>query len=151
MESLGYCFRYLFRSRNLIAPFGDGKGDVYHVRLLEKACPEIFLAHLCGNAYERCRIKHCISNPRHCSHNDALARLVTRLLITRMGESRLQHHLKELCRSNYRHILSSMAVGLWTIRIPSDGRPPQLVADETMYRALGAPTSPRFVLTRTTP
>ena len=82
-----------------------------------------------------------ISNPRHCSHNDALARLVTRLLITRMGESRLQHHLKELCRSNYRHILSSMAVGLWTIRIPSDGRPPQLVADETMYRALGAPTS----------
>lgn len=82
-----------------------------------------------------------ITNPRHCPHNDALARVVTRMLMTRMGESRLQHHLKELSRSNYRHILSSMSVGLWTIRMPSDGRPPQMVADETMYRALGAPTS----------
>lgn len=80
-----------------------------------------------------------ISNPHHCIHDDSLARVLSRFLISRMDQEQARQLFHQLSRSDYRGILGTMSIGLWIIRMPPNGQPPQLLADEAMYRVLGAP------------
>ena len=65
MERLGDYGRHFLRLGDLIAPFGNRKSDVDHVRFLKEIGAEILPAHLGGNADQRSGIQHRIGNACH--------------------------------------------------------------------------------------
>lgn len=78
-----------------------------------------------------------VDNPRHCLEDDALIQTLSLFLTNRFRRNETEERLGELLNLHYRDVLKNTDLGLWFIRISSDGSRKEMFSDETMRRVLG--------------
>lgn len=78
-----------------------------------------------------------VDNPRRCTQDDALIRMLTLFVANRFRHNETAERLGELLNLHYQDILKATEVGLWIIRIDPSHEHCEMFADETMRTILG--------------
>lgn len=78
-----------------------------------------------------------VDNPRHCIEDDSLIRMLTLFLNNRFHHNETEERLGELLNLHYQDVLKNTSLGLWFIRLDTQGNRQEMFADETMRRVLG--------------
>lgn len=78
-----------------------------------------------------------VDNPRHCSTDESLIRMLTLFVVNRFVKDETEERLGELLNLHYRDVLKNTELGLWFIRIDPNHDQWEMFADKTMQKILG--------------
>ncbi len=78
-----------------------------------------------------------VENPRYSIQDDSQAKVLANFLTIWIRKHQNEQRLRQLSESTYSHILDTIGVGLWIIRLSPSSQRYEMLADDTMLRVLG--------------